>query len=101
MANKIRNSKSEIRNKFEARNQKQTEIPRQRSFRLFRNSNFGFVSDFVLRISDLFLFLWCPVGKSPRPEVVHEQIPAARQPEPRLPCLGAQDVRVEQPQVRP
>ncbi len=46
----IRSTKSEIRNKFQAQMSKTTGIQRH-----FGNWDFGFVSDFVLRISDFGL----------------------------------------------
>ena len=44
---------------------------------------------------------WRAMCKRPRPEVVDEQVVATDQPKPRLMRLAAEDVRVEQAQVRP
>jgi len=51
---KIRNPKHEIRNKFEIQNQKFKTVGRRRflKFWIFFLSDFGFVSNFELRISD-------------------------------------------------
>ena len=39
--------------------------------------------------------------KRPRTEMMHEAISGTRQRESRLPRLAAQDVRIEQTQIRP
>jgi hypothetical protein len=53
VSSEIRNSKPEIRNKFEMQKLQNSKLSSRTNSELFLNSNFGFASGFEFRVSNL------------------------------------------------